>query len=139
MLENCWALPLALFIAYVFYVHLLIEEIRRENHLGYLKPCKQWDKLPVPQLVQDFFLINRSIESKCHPFHPFHPFGFERANFLGFSILWPIDLWISWVQMFLENLIHQGFSMEKNKCFFQSQIKLQKPMHPIFCFKSMIL
>ena len=48
-------LPSALFIAYVFYVHLLIEEIRRENHLGYIKPCEQWDKLPVPQLVQDVF------------------------------------------------------------------------------------
>ena len=25
------------------------------NHLGCRKPCKKWDKLPFPQLVQDFF------------------------------------------------------------------------------------
>ena len=28
---------------------LLMEEIL--HHLGFLKPCKEWDKLPVPQLV----------------------------------------------------------------------------------------
>ena len=32
-------------------------EIRRKNHLGSIKPCKQWDKLPFPHLVIAGFLV----------------------------------------------------------------------------------
>ena len=104
------------------------------NHLGYIKPCKQWDKLPT-STGAGLFSFNRSIESKCHPVHPF---GFEPANILGFSVLWPIDLWISWVQMFLENVIHPGLSMEKKRMLFSVANQTSEANAcPIPCFKSM--
>ena len=35
-------------------VVLLMEDIL--HHIGCIKPCKSWDKLPLPQLMQDFCL-----------------------------------------------------------------------------------